>query len=382
MNTHKSKINVALVGLKFGGAFSKIYRDHPNVDVIGLFDTDTDVLDKCSEYAGITKKYESFDEILEDDNIDAVHLVTPIPLHEEQTVKVLESGKHCACTVPMAITLEGLQRITDAVRKSGKNYMMMETALFTSHFLYAKELLDNGEYGNIQFMRGAHYQDMEYWPDYWMGLPPMFYGTHAIAPLVLISGSRAESVVCFGSGVMRKELHKQYDNPYPVECSLIKFENGLVAEATRSLFETARSYTESFNIYGSDNSFEWAQIDHEQPLKMTLHQPENYNMRGLPISIEHIVLPNKYEILPESIRRYTIGSDDYDETNPQETLKKGATGGHGGSHPHLVHEFVMSIIENRKPAVDEILSANITATGICSHISAMQNGERITIPKF
>ena len=376
------KINVALVGLGFGGAFAKIYRDHPNVNVIGLYDVNNEILDRSMDYTGIKVKYDSFDAILADKSIDAVHLVTPIPLHEEQTVKVLESGKHCACTVPMATTLEGLKKISDAVRTSGKNYMMMETALYTSHFLYAKEMLENGEFGRIQFLRGAHYQDMEFWPDYWLGLPPMLYGTHAIAPLIVMAESSAKSVVCFGSGTMREELCKQYGNPYPIECSLITFENGLVAEATRSLFETARSYTESFNIYGSLNTFEWAQIDHEPPLKMALHHPKDYNMRGLPVSIEHIVLPNKYETLPESIQRYTVGSNDYDETNPQDTLKKGASGGHGGSHPHLVNEFVMSIIENRKPSVDEVLGANITAAGICSHMSAMQNGARIEIPRF
>jgi len=377
-----TKINVALVGLGFGGAFAKIYRDHPNVDVIGLYDVNSELLDKSMEYTGITVKYNSFDEILADDSIDAVHLVTPIPLHEEQAVRVLESGKHCACTVPMATTLEGLQRITDAVRKSGKNYMMMETALYTAHCLYAKEMMENGEFGKIQFMRGAHYQDMEFWPDYWLGLPPMWYGTHAIAPLIVMSGSRAESVVCFGSGTMREELHTQYGNPFPVESALIKFESGLVAEATRSLFETARTYTESFNVYGSLNTFEWAHDDYAPPYKMTLHHPEDYKSRGLPVTTEKINLPNKYETLPQSIQRYTTSSPDYDETNPQDTLKKGATGGHGGSHPHLVNEFVMSIIENRKPEVDEVLGANITAAGICAHMSAMQDGARIQIPLF
>lgn len=377
-----NKINVALVGLGFGGAFANIYRDHPNVNVIGLFDTSPDVLKRCSDYTNIKVLYESFDQILNDDSIDAVHLVTPIPLHEEQTLRVLESGKHCACTVPMTITLEGLEKINKAVEKTGKNYMMMETTLYTAHFFYAKKMLDDGDFGNVQFLRGAHYQDMENWPDYWMGLPPMFYGTHAIAPLTVLAGAFADSVTCYGSGIMREELHAQYGNPHPFECALIHYENGLIAEATRSLFETARPYTESFNVYGSRDSFEWAQIDHEAPLKMTLRHPDNYEYRGLPISIEQISLPNRFDLLPEQIQRYTVRHGDYDETNPQDTLNKGASGGHGGSHPHLVNEFVMSIIENRKPAVDEKLGANITATGICAHMSAMKNGERVYIPKY
>jgi len=55
---------------------------------------------------------------------------------------------------------------------------------------------------------------------------------------------------------------------------------------------------------------------------------------------------------------------------------------HSASHPHLCHEFISSIIEERKTAIDEIFSANITATGICAHESAMKNGEIVTVPEF
>ena len=154
------KINVALVGLGFGGAFAGIYKEHPNVGSIGLYDANPEVLKNAANYFGIDKLYGSFEEILADPEVDAVHLVTPIPLHAEQTVQVLNAGKHCACTVPMATSLEDLQRITDAVRASGKNYMMMETTLYTYQYFYVKQMLDSGELGRIQFMRGSHYQDM------------------------------------------------------------------------------------------------------------------------------------------------------------------------------------------------------------------------------
>lgn len=113
-----------------------------------------------------------FEEVLADKNLDAVHLVTPIPLHAEQTIQVLEAGKHCACTVPMATSLEDIKRITEAVRKSGKNYMMMETTLYSYQFFYVKQMIKSGELGKIQFMRGSHYQDLQLGQDYWMGLPP------------------------------------------------------------------------------------------------------------------------------------------------------------------------------------------------------------------
>jgi predicted dehydrogenase len=118
----------------------------------------------------------------------------------------------------------------------------METTLYTYQFFYIQQLIKSGELGRIQFMRGSHYQDMAHWPNYWMGLPPMWYGTHAIGPMVALSNSRIKRVNCFGSGTMDEELHKQYNNPFPVECALFEFENGLKGEATRSLFETARTY--------------------------------------------------------------------------------------------------------------------------------------------
>ena len=92
-------------------------------------------------------------------------------------------------------------------------------------------------------------------------------------------------------------------------------------------------------------------------------------------------MPNFYETLPEPLHRFTVGGN-YDPLNPQESLKKGAGAGHHGSHPHLVNEFVMSIIEDRRPYIDEVLGGNITAAGICAHESAMRGGEFVTVPEF
>ena len=212
----------------------------------------------------------------------------------------------------------------------------------------------------------------------------MYYGTHAIAPLVMASNSRIARTHCFGSGVMRDELQKQYNNPFPIECALFEFENGLKGEVTRSLFSTARSYTESFNIYGEKSTFEWQQIEGEDPILFTMGEstPDGKNdyFRGKPTNFRRFDPKNHSDLLPGEIAKYTIRGKYYDETNPQITFEEG--GGHGGSHPHMVHEFVRSILENRKPWINEIVAANITAAGICAHESAMNNGKEVIIPEF
>ncbi len=374
------KLNVAVVGLGFGGSFVEIYKNHPNVGKVKLCDTNQEQLQKFVKMGGISQAYTDFQDVLNDPEIDAVHLVTPIPLHEDQTVQVLESGKHCACTVPMATSLEGIRRITEAVRRTGKKYMMMETTLYTYHFFYVKEMIETGKLGKIQFLRGSHYQDMSCWPDYWMGLPPMYYGTHAISPMTALSGSRIKKVHCLGSGTMAEWLTQRYGNPFPVESALFEFENGMKGEATRSLFETARAYQEGLFVYGSEASFEWGLSDGDMPYITTLTSAENgRGRRSVTEVLERI--PNHCQSLPKEIQRFTVGGN-FDPLNPQESLKFGAGAGHHGSHPHLVHEFLSSIVEDRKPRIDEVFAGNITAGCVCAHESAMKDGEGIEIPTF
>ena len=373
-------VNVALVGLGFGGAFAEIYKAHPQVGRFRVFDTDQALQRSVQEQLGLDEGYHSFQEILEDPEIDAVHLVTPIPLHEQQSVQVLEAGKHCACTVPMATTLEGIRRITEAARRSGKNYMMMETTLYTYQFLYVQGLLAAGELGQIQFLRGSHYQDMSGWPEYWTGLPPMHYGTHAVAPVRVLAGAPARRVVCFGSGRMSPERNARYGNPFPVESALVEFENGMKAEVTRTLFETARPYQEGLFVYGSRRSFEWGFEDADAPLE-TVSRPHPQGKRGNLTETHPVALPHYAHLLPPELRPFTVG-EGYDPLNPQESLLAGAGAGHHGSHPHLVHEFVSSILEERRPWIDQELGGNITAVGVCAHASALAGGVPVEIPRF
>ncbi len=164
-----------------------------------------------------------------------------------------------------------------------------------------------------------------------------------------------------------------HNNPYPVESALLAFENGLKGEATRSLFETARMYQEGMFVYGSKMSYEWGFRDIGKPYITTL--TESRNGRGRETNMAIINVPNTYEMLHEEIRHFTVGGN-YDPLNPQDSPKAGA------AYPHLVHEFMTSIIEDRKPWIDEVLGGNITAAGIYAHESAMQDGKEITVPVF
>jgi predicted dehydrogenase len=260
-------------------------------------------------------------------------------------------------------------QLVEAERASGKTYMMMETAVFTREFLYAQELYKQGKLGRIQFLRGSHQQNMSLpgWPGYWYGMPPMHYATHAVSPLLHLAGARAESVVCFGSGKIRDEYVEKYGSPFAIETALGSLDaGGLACVVTRSLFDTIRQYRESFDVYGTEGSFEWEQIIGDGPVLYSGFE-----------DAERVEVPDYAHYLPDEIAPFTTGGV-YDDEHEHTSFIQG--GGHGGSHPHLVHEFVSSVLEGRKPVGHGAEAANWTLTGICAHESAMKGGERLAIP--
>jgi predicted dehydrogenase len=364
------KIKVAIVGLGFGAEFIPIYQRHPDADLYAICQRSEDSLNEVGDRFGIERRFSSYEELLRDPEVDAVHINTPIAAHAPMSLAGLNAGKHVACTVPMATTVEECIQLVEAERRSGRVYMMMETAVYTREFLYAQEMVREGKLGKIQFLRGSHQQNMSLpgWPEYWYGMPPMHYATHAVGPLLQLAGARADSVVCFGSGRIRDEYVERYGSPHAVESALIRLKGSdLACEVTRSLFDTIRQYRESFDVYGTERSFEWEQTIGDGAVVYSGFE-----------DAERVEAPDYGHLLPDEIAPFTRAGV-YDEENEHTSFIQG--GGHGGSHPHMVHEFVSAIRDGRAAAVDAATSANWTMTGVCAHDSAMAGGERIAIPQ-
>ena len=102
------KLRIALVGLSFGAEFAPIYLKHPDVDSLVLVDSNRELLDKIGDKFLVDERVTDFEEMLNDKTIDAVHLVTPPATHAPLSVRVLNAGKHCACTIPMGMSLDEL----------------------------------------------------------------------------------------------------------------------------------------------------------------------------------------------------------------------------------------------------------------------------------
>ncbi|MBK7649836.1 MAG: Gfo/Idh/MocA family oxidoreductase [Flammeovirgaceae bacterium] len=368
------KINVAIVGLGFGAEFIPIYKKHPNANLIAICQRNEKKLKEIGDAFGIENRFTSYDELLKDPTIDAVHINTPIPDHGIQSIKALKAGKHVACTVPMATTVEECEEIVRLTKEKNLTYMMMETVVYAREFLYMKELYDKGELGKLQFIKASHQQDMDGWPNYWPGLPPMYYATHCVGPVLGLMRNEAEYVSCFGSGTIREELHHHYNSPFAVETAHIKFRNSDVsAHVYRSLFDVARQYRESFEVYGSKKTVEWPLIEGKPLVVHTAKKPE-------PEIPEEVECPDYAKLLPEAIQGFTRqGVYDADDHQHLSFIQGG---GHGGSHPHLVHAFIDALVNNKVPYPNAVQSANITCVGILAHESALQGGKIMKLPEF
>jgi len=196
----------------------------------------------------------------------------------------------------------------------------------------------------------------------------MLNGTHAISPLLRINNAKAETVVCHGSGRLSQDLASRYNSPFAVETATFTLKNSdVVAEATRSLFEVVRQYRESYDVYGTKMSFEWEQLQDEG--HVSFDGGEN---------AKRIDVPDTDDLLIPELAHFTKREKVADQKHV--SFLQGA--GHGGSHPHLVQEFVAAIVEGRNSAVDAETAANYTCAGICAHESAMDHGKRINLPDF
>lgn len=115
-------------------------------------------LEKAQAYQakfGFEKAYGSYDELLADENVEAVYIPLPNDLHYEWVLKAIEAGKHVLCEKPLAPNTEKVEEMIAAANK--KNVLLMEAFAYLHSPIVAaiKEELDNGVIGDLRYMESA-----------------------------------------------------------------------------------------------------------------------------------------------------------------------------------------------------------------------------------
>lgn len=109
----------------------------------------------------IPKAYESYEELLNDPEIDAVYIPLPNSLHAEWTIKAANEGKHVLCEKPAALTEQELKEMVEACERN--RVVFMEAFMYQFHPQHkrVKEILSSGEIGDVKLMRASfsYYMD-------------------------------------------------------------------------------------------------------------------------------------------------------------------------------------------------------------------------------
>jgi len=343
VSDRKVRVGIAGYGVcKFGAEFG--FQHHPNVQVAAVSDL---FPERCAELAracGCSKTYPSLEELVKDDSLEAVFVATDAPSHARHCIEVLKHGKHVASAVPAVFgSLEDAHKLYEAVKASGRKYMMFETSCFHEDLHAMREIYRAGGLGKLLYSEGEYFHYMEQpiasYRDWRVGLPPQWYPTHSNAYYVGVTGGSFTEVSCLAMPSRVEHLqpaNNRYRNAFGTEIALLRTSEGGMSRMGVS-WDTPGFGGEMGRIRGQRGAFYGKYEGLESRLPSTVRPP-----------------------LPPGV----------------------AAGGHGGSHGYLMNEFVTAILEDRRPLVHVAWALNLTVAGIVAHQSALKGGELLKVPQF
>lgn len=355
------KVRVGIAGegvCAFGSQFG--YQNHPNCEVVACAELQPDKLKLLQERVKAQKAYPSCEEMIKhaaEDKLDAIYIATDAPSHCRLAIMALEHGLNVASAVPAVFGTEQLElipKLLDAVKRSGKLYMMNETTAFRPQCYAMRKLYEAGKLGAITYTEGEYFHpsgdalDAVGTPSYknWrLGMPPQFYPTHSNGYYTCVTHKRFTDVTCRGVPSLKYCYAKgnAYHNPFGSEYAMFRGEDGSSARMLVA-WDTPACGGEDGRIWGQKGCY----------------IPEKGGYHGW-FQAEVGQLKLLKPQLPPGV----------------------PAGGHGGSHGYLTDDFLRGILlKDHKVCVDVITALDTTVSGIYAHLSAMKDGEMLKIPAF
>ena len=342
------KLRVGLIGYgvcQYAAAFQ--FEKHPNVEVAAVSDLFPERRDALAKAVGCAKTYESLEELVKDDTIDAVFVGTDAPQHAKHAILALDHGKHVAMATPAVWgSLEEADMLYDAVKRSGLKYMMFETSAFQEDCTAMRNIYNAGGFGKVLYAEGEYYHYMptpiDSFNGWRIGNPPQWYPSHANAYYVCVTGGSFTELSCHGVPSAIDYMQPQnnsYKNPFGTEIALCRTNDGGTARIALSWDTPGPDGITVGRLRGTKGSF-FGKYD-------GLFKPDE--------------LPNvKRPPLPPSI----VPGDDE------------------GTHGYILSEFIESILKDRTPLVNIACALNMNVAGIVAHESALKDGETLKVPQY
>lgn len=377
MNWVKKQVKIGIIGVSGRGGMADAWHrpDGKSIIAAGADIDEKSLLDfkeRLGETVFITTNYQ---ELLKRNNVDAVAVISPDFCHEEQTVAALEAGKHVFCEKPLAITVEGCDRILEAWQESGKHLMVGFNMRYMNIFRCMKEIVDAGVIGEVKAVWVRHFvgHGGEWYFHDWHANRKnttsllLQKASHDFDMIHWICGSYTKRVAAFGS------LDFYGGNkPDDLECPACP-DKDVCTEFNDIDHNTYCAFRKEVDV--EDNTVVIMEL--ENGIKATYSQchftPEyfrNYTFIGTEGRIEN--LDDKFKVVVLTRNRSKKSKNLANRTYDVKT----ASGGHGGADPLICQDFVDMIIMGKEPVATPV-AGRMSVTAGCAATESLRSGGKV-----
>ena len=221
------KLNVAVIGVGIYGIHHvDVYKQNPFVELTAVCDFSADIRKMAEEKYGV-RTYETVEELLDSEKLDAVSIATPDHLHVEPALACINHGLNVLIEKPLAITVADCKSIMDAAEKNNVRVAVDFHKRWDPAAIYTFNQLNESENGYP--IRGyMNMDDMIDVPTKWFKWgnssdPVDFLGVHCVDLMRWYMGCEVTEVYSVGS---KKLLPSMGVDTYDSVQSMITFENG------------------------------------------------------------------------------------------------------------------------------------------------------------
>ncbi len=232
------KVRVCLIGCgRAGMIHARSYAGHiRDAELAALCDPMAENLAAAQEELHVNRVYSDYAEVMAQENIDAVVVVTPTQFHRDIVVAAAKAHKHVFCEKPMASTTEECDEMIAACRENRVKLQLGFMRRFDRSFRRGKELLDSGAVGKVTLLKSNTYGPSQ--PKPWMFDVRRNYGpigevnSHDFDTLRWYAGSEVKMIHAVGHNFRSPEAAEAYPEYYDTCSVLLEFENGVVGSIT------------------------------------------------------------------------------------------------------------------------------------------------------
>jgi len=161
----RKTLRIGLVGVGAAAQINHIpaLKLVEDVEIVALCDRDPDKTGRVAQKFGVPKVYGRFEELLSDEEIDAVDICTPNFLHAPMATAALEAGKHVLCERPLARSADEAGAMVRAAKKADRVLMCAVQHRFRPDAQLLRKFVDKGDLGEIFFAKAGWLRQRTEW---------------------------------------------------------------------------------------------------------------------------------------------------------------------------------------------------------------------------